>query len=312
MRNDDVQAAAQALIAGHLVAFATETVYGLGADATNSEAVAKIFAAKGRPKDHPLIVHVSSFEAALQWADEVPDYVCKLAKNFWPGPMTLILQRSALATDDITGGQDTVGVRVPSHPIAQELLSAFELLGGKGVAAPSANRFGKVSPTTSGSVRQELEQYLSVEDLILDGGQSSIGIESTIIDCTSEQPQILRLGAITASMIFAATGLKLKSEASEIRVSGSLDSHYAPNAMLVLNQNAEAGDGFIALQSFQTPSGVIRLAAPATTEEYANQLYLALRKADELGLARVVAITPEGDELSEAINDRLMRANHKS
>jgi L-threonylcarbamoyladenylate synthase len=312
MRNDHVQAAAQALIAGHLVAFATETVYGLGADATNSEAVAKIFAAKGRPKDHPLIVHVSSFEAALQWADEVPDYVGKLAENFWPGPMTLILKRSALATDDITGGQDTVGARVPSHPVAQELLAAFELLGGKGVVAPSANRFGKVSPTTSEAVRQELEQYLSADDLILDGGQSSIGIESTIIDCTSEQPQILRLGAITASMIFAATGLKLKSEASEIRVSGSLDSHYAPNAMLVLNQNAEAGDGFIALQSFQTPSGVIRLAAPATTEEYANQLYLALRKADELGLARVVAITPEGDELSEAINDRLMRANHKS
>lgn len=312
MRNDHVQAAAQSLIAGNLVAFATETVYGLGADATNSAAVAKIFAAKGRPKDHPLIVHVSTFEAALQWALEVPDYVGKLAKNFWPGPMTLILKRSALATDDITGGQDTVGVRVPSHPIAQELLAAFELLGGKGVVAPSANRFGKVSPTTSDAVRQELEQYLSVDDLILDGGQSSVGIESTIIDCTSEQPQILRLGAITASMILAATGLQLKNDESEIRVSGSLDSHYAPNAKLVLNQNAEAGDGLIALQSFQTPSGVIRLAAPATTEEYANQLYLALRKADELGLARVVAITPDGDELSAAINDRLMRASHKS
>jgi L-threonylcarbamoyladenylate synthase len=312
MRNEDVHAAAQVLIAGHLVAFATETVYGLGADATNSEAVAKIFAAKGRPKDHPLIVHVSSFEAALQWADEVPDYVGKLAENFWPGPMTLILKRSPLATDDITGGQDSVGVRVPSHPVAQELLAAFELLGGKGVVAPSANRFGKVSPTTSEAVRQELEQHLSAEDLILDGGQSSVGIESTIIDCTSAQPQILRLGAITASMISASTGLQLKSDESEIRVSGSLDSHYAPNAKLVLNQNAEVGDGLIALQSFQTPTGVIRLAEPATTEEYANQLYLALRKADDLGLSRVVAITPEGDELSEAINDRLMRASHKS
>ena len=307
-----MQAAAQALIAGHLVAFATETVYGLGADATNSEAVAKIFAAKGRPKDHPLIVHVSSFEAAVQWADEVPDYVGKLAENFWPGPMTLILKRSVLAIDDITGGQDTVGVRVPSHPIAQELLAAFELLGGKGVVAPSANRFGKVSPTTSEAVRQELEQYLSAEDFILDGGQSSVGIESTIIDCTSELPQILRLGAITASMISAVTGLQLKDDASEIRVSGSLDSHYAPNAKLVLNQDAEVGDGFIALQSFQTPNGVIRLAAPATTEEYANQLYLALRKADELGLSRVVAITPESDELSAAIKDRLMRASHRS
>ena len=312
MRNDDVQAAAQALIAGHLVAFATETVYGLGADATNSEAVAKIFAAKGRPKDHPLIVHVSSVEAALQWVDEVPDYVGKLAEEFWPGPMTLILKRSALASDDITGGQDTVGVRVPSHTVAQELLASFELLGGKGVVAPSANRFGKVSPTTSEAVRQELEQHLSVDDLILDGGQSSVGIESTIIDCTSDLPQVLRLGAITASMISAATGLQLKNDASEIRVSGSLESHYAPNAKLVLNQDAEVGDGLIALQSFQTSNGVIRLAAPATTEEYANQLYLALRKADELGLSRVVAIMPEGDELSEAINDRLMRASHKS
>lgn len=312
MRNHHVQEAAQALIDGNLVAFATETVYGLGADATNAGSVAKIFAAKGRPKDHPLIVHVSSFEAALQWADQVPDYVGKLAEHFWPGPMTLILKRSALATDDITGGQDTVGVRVPSHPIAQELLAAFELLGGKGVVAPSANRFGKVSPTTSDAVRQELEQYLSVDDLILDGGQSSVGIESTIIDCTSAHPQILRLGAITASMISAATGLQLKNDASEIRVSGSLESHYAPNAKLVLNQDAEVGDGLIALQSFQTPNGVIRLAAPASTEEYANQLYLALRKADELGLSRVVAIMPEGDELSEAINDRLMRASHKS
>lgn len=312
MRNEDVQAAAQALIAGHLVAFATETVYGLGADATNSEAVAKIFAAKGRPKDHPLIVHVSSFDVALQWVDDVPDYVGKLAENFWPGPMTLILRRSVLATDNITGGQETVGVRVPSHPVAQELLAAFELLGGKGIVAPSANRFGKVSPTTSEAVRQELEQYLDAEDLILDGGQSSVGIESTIIDCTSDLPQILRLGAITASMISAATGLQLKNDASEIRVSGSLDSHYAPNAKLVLNQDAEVGDGLIAPQTFQTPGGVIRLAAPATTEEYANQLYLALRKADELGIARVVAITPEGDELSAAINDRLMRASHKS
>ncbi len=307
-----MQAAAQALNAGHLVAFATETVYGLGADATNSEAVEKIFAAKGRPKDHPLIVHVSSVKSALQWADEAPNYVGKLAENFWPGPMTLIFKRSALATDDITGGQDTVGVRVPNHPIAQELLAAFELLGGRGVAAPSANRFGKVSPTTSEAVRQELEQYLSADDLILDGGQSSVGIESTIIDCTSDLPQILRLGAITASMISAATGLQLKNDAPEIRVSGSLESHYAPNARLVLNQNAEVGDGLIALKSFQTPSGAIRLAAPATSEEYANQLYLALRKADELGLSRVVAITPEGDELSQAINDRLMRASHKS
>lgn len=311
MKNNEVQAAAEALMAGQLVAFPTETVYGLGADASNSQAVARIFATKGRPKDHPLIVHVSSFAAALEWATEVPDYTRVLADNFWPGPMTLILKRSRWATDDITGGQDTVGVRVPNHPVAQELLAAFELLGGKGVVAPSANRFGKVSPTSSDAVRQELENYLEDKDLIIDGGQCSVGIESTIIDCTSELPQILRLGAISPSMISAVTGLVLKTSDSIIRVSGSLDSHYAPNAKLVLNQTAESGEGLIALQSFQTPENVVRLAAPATTAEYANQLYQALRKADQLGLSKVVAITPEGDELSEAIKDRLMRASHK-
>jgi len=312
MSLEAVQAAALALKSGRLVAFPTETVYGLGADASNPEAVAKIYRAKGRPEDHPLIVHVSELDRDFQWAAYVPDYAVRLAKVFWPGPMTLILNRSPLAQDFITGGQETVGIRVPNHPIARELLSEFERIGGKGVAAPSANRFGKVSPTTFAGVFQELQNYLDPEDLIIDGGQSEVGIESTIVDCTGEAPKILRLGAITPSMISNISGLILRQDDSNIRVSGLLASHYAPNAELVLNQPASAGEGLIALSTHQTPSGVTRLAAPATTTDYANQLYLALRKADDLGLTRVVAITPEGDEIAQAITDRLQKASHRT
>jgi L-threonylcarbamoyladenylate synthase len=312
MTLEAVQAAALALKSGRLVAFPTETVYGLGADACSPEAVAKIYRVKGRPEDHPLIVHVSELDRVFQWAAHVPDYAIKLAKVFWPGPMTLILNRSPLAQDFITGGQETVGIRVPNHPIALELLSEFERIGGKGVAAPSANRFGKVSPTTFAGVFQELQNYLDPEDLIIDGGQSAVGIESTIVDCTGEAPKILRLGAITPSMISSVSGLILRQDDSNIRVSGLLASHYAPNAELVLNQLASPGEGLIALSTHQTPSGVTRLAAPATTTDYANQLYLALRNADDLGLTRVVAITPEGDEIAQAITDRLQKASHRT
>jgi len=308
--NNDIAAAAKALKNGNLVAFPTETVYGLGADATNPAAVAKIYSTKGRPANHPLIVHVSSLEKALEWASYQPEYLSQLASAFWPGPMTLILKRSALAGDFVTGSQDTVGVRIPNHPVALELLSAFEALGGKGVAAPSANRFGKVSPTTAEAVERELGEYLGVDDLILSGGQCEVGIESTIIDCTSSQPAILRLGAVTAAQVEAVTSIKLKGDVGEIRVSGSLKSHYAPNAKLVLNQEPQAGDGLIALASFATPDGVTRLAAPENSSEFARELYAALRKADELGLSRIVAITPEGDGLAEAIVDRLARASY--
>lgn len=309
MTTTEAALAAQALKAGKLVAFATETVYGLGADAGNAEAVARIYETKGRPADHPLIVHVSAAKQVEVWAREVPDYTKKLAADFWPGPMTLVLKRSALAKDFITGGQDTVGVRVPSHPLALALLSEFERLGGQGVAAPSANRFGKVSPTTAKAVEEELGDYLAEGDLILEGGASEVGIESTIIDCTTSRPRILRLGAITEQMIEQSTGLQVSNEQSEIRVSGSLESHYSPNAKLLLDVDAHTGDGFIALSTHQTPSGAIRLCAPESNEEYAQQLYAALRRADELKLSRVVAITPTGDELSLAICDRLLRAS---
>lgn len=288
----------------------TETVYGLAADATNPSAVARIYAVKGRPADHPLIVHFSDPKLINSWAAEVPDYAMDLAKAFWPGPMTLVLRRTDLAGDFITGGQDTVAVRVPRHPVALKLLSEFEQLGGLGVAAPSANRFGKVSPTNSSAVQAELGDYLDAEDMILEGGDSEVGIESTIIDCTSESPKLLRLGAITAEMITQATGLSVSRAPSTIRVSGSLASHYAPNAKVVLDQAVLPGEGLIALESEPTPDSVIRLIAPVDVQGYAQQLYFALRQADALGLRRVVAITPKGDGLAEAIRDRLQRASY--
>jgi L-threonylcarbamoyladenylate synthase len=287
----------------------TETVYGLGADATNPAAVTKIYAAKGRPAAHPLIVHFSNPDLINKWAAEVPEYAIDLAKAFWPGPMTLVLKRTELAGDFVTGGQDTVAIRVPGHPVALQLLREFEQLGGLGVAAPSANRFGKVSPTNAAAVHAELGEYLASNDLILEGGDSEVGIESTIIDCTTEKPKLLRLGAITAEMINKVTGLGVIRGGSTIRVSGSLASHYAPNAKVVLDQDVRPGDGLIALEMEPTPDSVIRLIAPADVESYAKQLYFALRQADALGLERVVAITPKGDGLAEAIRDRLERAS---
>ena len=301
--------AAQTLQAGFLVAFPTETVYGLGADATNASAVARIYEAKGRPADHPLIVHIGDMQDIADWSDDIPDYAIALARNFWPGPMTLILKRSALAQDFITGGQDTVGLRVPNHVIALALLNEFKKIGGKGVAAPSANRFGHVSPTTAQAVSDELSQYLAPEDLLLDGGPSLVGVESTIIDCTNESPKILRPGAITEEMIEAVTAINISYDATEIRVSGSLENHYSPNAQVLLDIAPEKGDGFIALASTATPDGVIRLASPQSNEEFARILYTSLRSADQQSLSRVVVHQPSGDDISVAIRDRLLRAS---
>ena len=302
--------AAQALREGRLVAFPTETVYGLGADATNPAAVNRIYTVKGRPQDHPLIVHISNIDQINKWASEIPAFAQQLAEDFWPGPMTLIFKRSELAKDFLTGKQDSIGLRVPDHPIALDLLKEFEQLGGQGVAAPSANRFGKVSPTTKAAVEQELKDYLSEKDLILDGGPSLVGIESTIIDCTSDAPAILRPGAITPAMIEQSTKLKIKNPETSIRVSGSLENHYAPKAKVILDQTPTAGDGLIALKDFPTPTGVIRLAEPKDTEEYAKVLYSALRLADDKSLTQVVAITPKDSELAIAIVDRLKRASN--
>jgi L-threonylcarbamoyladenylate synthase len=302
--------AATNLFAGGLVAFPTETVYGLGADACNADAVARIYSVKGRPADHPLIVHIASMDGLGDWADDVPGYAISLARDFWPGPMTLVVKRSGLAGDFVTGGQDTVGVRVPDHPVASGLLEAFVRAGGKGVAAPSANRFGNVSPTTAQAVTDELGDYLAEGDQILDGGPCDVGVESTIIDCTGDVPRILRPGAITAQMIAESTGLEVIGvvEESAIRVSGSLEAHYAPAARVVLDQSPVAGQGFIAMAGVVAGDGVIRLASPNSHDEFARVIYSALRAADQLGLETVVVAQPVGDGIAVAIRDRLKRA----
>jgi len=306
---DALARAAEDLKGGALVAFPTETVYGLGADATNAEAVARIYKVKGRPADHPLIVHLADMQDVMEWASEVPDYAIDLARAFWPGPMTLILPRTDLAKDFITGGQATVGLRVPDHTLALALLQEFKKIGGKGLAAPSANRFGQVSPTTASAVQEELGDFLTDSDAILDGGPSSVGLESTIIDCTASAPRILRPGAITIEMIEKVTGLKVEDRDDVIRVSGSLENHYAPSAQILLDGHPRPGDGYIALKSYPTPEGAIRLAAPVDNEDFARQLYSALREADTQEIELVVVVQPEGADIAIAIRDRLKRAS---
>jgi len=303
-------------MAGNLVAFPTETVYGLGADALNEKAVARIYEVKGRPTNHPLIVHISAIDKLDIWAKDIPEYAIKLARNFWPGPMTLVLPKTDLAKDFITGEQDNIGVRVPAHSVALSLLKEFEMQGGSGIAAPSANRFGKVSPTTAEDVKTELADHLTSDDLILDGGASFVGLESTIIDCTKIIPAILRPGAITAPMINDVLGIRIelisKFNTDFTRVPGLLESHYSPTAKVYLSGNPSAGDGFIALSKHPTPDGVIRLISPVTNEDYARTLYQGLRLADSKKLSKVFVIAPTGDDIAVAICDRLKKSAHKT
>lgn len=307
-----IKSAATSLREGNLVAFPTETVYGLGGDAQDKGAVAKIYKVKGRPTNHPLIIHLSSTEYLDKWVRDIPDYAIKLERDFWPGPMTLILPRTDLAKDFITGGQDTVGVRVPSHSVALSLLKEFESQGGLGVAAPSANRFGKVSPTSAQAVQEELFKYLKPKDLILDGGLSHIGVESTIIDCTGSTPRILRPGGITLAMVENSLGIVVddhpKTLGNQIKAPGLLKSHYSPTAKVLLNGIPSKGDGFIALAAHSTPEGAIRLASPKNNSEYAKELYQALRLADNKNLKRVFVVPPIGDDIAVAIRDRLQKS----
>jgi L-threonylcarbamoyladenylate synthase len=307
---DEIKKAAKALKVGHLVAFPTETVYGLGADATNEKAVSRIYSVKGRPTNHPLIVHISSINQLEKWAIEIPEYAIKLAEEFWPGPMTLILKRSELAKDFITGSQENVGVRVPAHPVALELLSEFEKLGGLGIAAPSANRFGAVSPTASDDVLEEIGNYLSNADQILDGGQSSVGIESTIFSCLADVAVVLRPGAITLESVTNLSGANFNIEKKSIKLKapGLYPSHYTPKAKVVIEGAPNLGDGFIALSEIPTPLGAIRLAAPETTEKYAQILYQSLRLGDQKGLKKIFVLLPEGSGLALAIRDRIQKA----
>lgn len=306
-----IHKAAEALKAGHLVAFPTETVYGLGGDARNPDAVKRIYEVKGRPLDHPLIIHISSINVLEKWAREIPEYAISLARKFWPGPLTLILKRSSMVGDFVSGNQDTVGLRVPSDPIAQALIAEFEKLSSSAIAAPSANRFGQVSPTSGQDVREEIGTHLSQFDLILDGGASAIGIESTIVDCTGGTPRILRSGFVTKEDIEEALGIEVAGDAifSKVKFSGSFEKHYAPKCRVILGLSEVDGSGFLALSNVPTPPSMERLAAPKTVEEFAQVLYSTLRAADQRGFTDLVVIQPEGQGLALAVNDRLLRAS---
>jgi len=315
MITNDIAQAVAALASGRLCAIPTETVYGLAANALDESAVARVFAAKERPADHPLIVHVASESDVSEWITELPQWAVELTKAVWPGPLTIVGPRTELASNSVTGNQDTVAVRVPSHPIAHELLHQLKAQGVKGVVAPSANRFGHVSPTSAAHVAADLGEYLEANgDLILDGGDCQVGVESTIVLATGSQPVILRPGAVTAADIKRITGVEVSEETKNApRVSGALDSHYSPTAQVILI--AEASDveldsnaGFLALAQTPTPAGLVRLAAPATIEDYAHELYGSLRAGDDMKLTTIYVVPPIGDGLAQAINDRLQRA----
>ena len=309
-----IRKAAEILRAGGLVAFPTETVYGLGADASNAAAVKKIFAAKGRPADHPVIVHIADMSELKHWAAEVPRAAWLLAEKFWPGPLTMVLKRSPHVNDLISGGQNSIGLRVPGHPVAQQLLKAF----GGGIAAPSANKFGRLSPTTAEHVREELG---SAVEMVLDGGTCDVGIESTIVDLTREPPAILRPGRVSAQQITDALLVPLgESAADRPRVPGSLASHYAPRAPLKLVQPDEI-ENYVRRQVVQPPVAVVARrgrprdskvalwqVAPETPEEYARVLYATLRRLDDAGCGLIVVeALPPLPEWA-AVRDRLDRA----
>ena len=300
---------AEKLIQGNLVAFPTETVYGIGADAMNKDAVARMYQVKNRPTSHPVIVHIAELNDVDYWAKDVPEYAINLMRDFWPGPMTLLLQRREVAGNFLTGAQEIVGLRIPANSLALGLLNEFKALGGKGIAAPSANRYGAVSPTTAEAVSQELSEYLLPDDQILDGGPCLVGVESTIIDCSSDNPMILRPGSVSAEMIEESTGIIL-AEAGEkkIRTSGSDKQHYAPKAKVIIDGQSQSGEGLIAMSDVATPEGVIRLAEPKSIEEYARALYAALRQGDSQNLESIRIIPPDGQGLAVAIRDRINRA----
>ena len=318
----EIERAAAILRAGGLVAFPTETVYGLGADASSPAAVAGIFDAKGRPQDHPLIVHLAGVELLPQWAREIPRAAQQLAAAFWPGPLTLILKRASGVPDRVTGGQDSVGLRIPGHPVALALLQAFAgEQGGRrfsGIAAPSANRFGRLSPTTAAHVRAELGGAV---DCVLDGGECDVGIESTIVDLSRGPAVLLRPGQITPAQIAAVIGAEVgMPDAAAPRVPGALESHYAPRTPLSLVQAAEMTSRLAALRGkkvavlsrAEAPAvlkDVSWQAAPRSVAAYAHELYASLRRLDELGCAVILVEAPPATPEWQGVNDRLRRAS---
>lgn len=313
--DQEIKNAVAVLRAGGLVAFPTETVYGLGADAANPEALKKVFAAKGRPHDHPLIVHIADAVQLANWARDIPPQAGKLAKKFWPGPLTIILRRSAQASDLVTGGQDTVALRVPSHPVAQALLRTF----GGGIAAPSANRFGRVSATTAAHVRSEFGDAV---DCVLDGGAADVGIESTIVDLSGAKPTLLRPGWVTAAQLQDVLGEPLAApDAQSPRAPGTLAKHYAPQTPLLMMEAdlllelaaslARQGKRVAVLaRSAHQPllPGLVWIVAPPGAQGYAHDLYGNLRRLDEAGCDTILIEEPPQDPQWVAIKDRLMRA----
>ena len=305
----EIERAVALLRRGELVAFPTETVYGLGADAANPAAVARIFAAKGRPADHPLIVHLPAAEHLARWARGIPAEAEQLAAAFWPGPLTLILKRQPQVPNAVTGGQDTVGLRVPSHPLALELLAAFD----GGVAAPSANRFGRISPTTAAHVREELGERVP---LVLDGGACPVGIESTILDLSRGVPVLLRPGAISAADIARVLGSAPETAAPHAeapRVSGSLDAHYAPRTPLQLLPTTQLRALTDSAQALHLTwslavAGGHGLRLPGEAAGYAHALYAALRALDARGARLIRVEAPPDDAEWIGVRDRLHRA----
>ena len=310
--SEALQAAVAALVAGELVAIPTETVYGLGADAANPAAVAKIFALKGRPADHPLIVHLAEGARLDDWAIAIPEAARKLVARFWPGPLTLILKKSARVPDIVTGGQDSVGLRCPSHPLALQLLEAFAKAGSGVIAAPSANKFGHVSPTTAEHVRSEFGPDL----MVLDGGPCSVGIESTILDLSRGVPVLLRPGAITREQIAGVIGeMPRDPDAAAPRASGTLESHYAPRTPLRIVDEADPTPVSAVLARRPPPAGIVAadwIAAPVDASGYAHELYANLRALDASGAVEIlVEKTPAASEW-DGVNDRLARASSSS
>jgi L-threonylcarbamoyladenylate synthase len=297
---------------GGLVAFPTETVYGLGADASNPAALARLFAVKGRPRSHPVIVHLGAPAWMAQWASHVTPEAARLAERFWPGPLTLVVRRAPAVLDAVTGAQETVGLRVPAHPVARALLAAF----GRGIAAPSANRFGRVSPTTAEHVRQDLGTDV---DLVIEGGACDVGIESTIVDVSREAPVLLRPGRITADEIAEALHARVEgADGTAPRAPGSLPAHYAPRTPLVLVPAAEvaarvrASAGSAAALAFEgtpvdAPAVAVRIVA-RDASVYAHELYAALRELDAAGASIIIVERPPGGNEWAAVRDRLQRA----
>ena len=309
-----IEEAARLLGAGELVAFPTETVYGLGADAANPAAVARIFAAKGRPRSHPLIVHVSNFAAAREWAGGVPDSAARLADAFWPGPLSIVLPRSARVPDSITGGQSSVALRAPAHPVARALLAAF----GRGIAAPSANRYGRIRPTRAADVREELGDRVS---LVLDGGSCAVGLESTIVACLDGRVTLLRPGAISRSQIADVVGTVVDPDENAPRAPGRQHTHYAPGTPLSIVDGADlrreveealaAGERIAVLarsDAVEVSDKLIWRRMPAGPAAYGRTLYASLRELDAAGAGRILVEAVPPDESWAAVADRLARA----